>query len=227
MAYDYRNLLRVLWQEQSGGPVLFEPLVDPAICERLIWRRGPQLWDKPERYCDTLLSLRARLEADTVPLDLRRFDLARGACLLAYAAEAVPDTMRVVALCDSAQQQALAEGSACVCAVAGFGPQTGPDKKPFIRMDGTVSSAEQEGAAGYFVRSDVETLLCGRHDVALLGGLGLEWLNRSPPQEIYRRCDALFQSTGNRAFALGSGGLGEQTEYLPFISLLGAYIRSR
>lgn len=227
MANDYRNFLRVLTQERSGSPVLFEPLVDPAICERLIWRRGPQLWDTPAHYADTLLSLRALLEADVLALDLRRFDVNRSARLLAYAAQALPEALRVVALCGGAEQQALAEQAACVCAVAGFGPRTGPDCKPFIRMDGAVREAVREGAAGYFVRSDVEALLACRPDVALLGGLGLDWLNASPPRAIYDRCAALFASTGNRGFALGSGGLGAPTEYLPFISMLGVYIRSR
>ena len=68
-----QNFLAVLENQAPARPTLFEPFVQPALAEQLIWRRGPQLWDTPAHYVDTMVSLRERTQADVVILDARNY----------------------------------------------------------------------------------------------------------------------------------------------------------
>ena len=42
------RFLAALCRNDDARPTLFEPFINRALAEQLIWRRGPQLWDTPE-----------------------------------------------------------------------------------------------------------------------------------------------------------------------------------
>ena len=95
-----------------------------------------------------------------------------------------------------------------------------------IRMDGTPEDAIASGCAGWFAPADAErywTEYSGK--IAVRGGLGAEYLMKTGPVSIQKRCEALNEKTGNIRYALGSGGRLPFENYLELISMLGIYKR--
>ena len=235
MTNNYKHFINILTGKTSADgkntPALFEPLVNQSICEQLIWRKGENLWDTPEHYFDTMYSLRERTKSDVIALDMRRFTAAENQQLLECVTSSLTgnNEIRAVMLCDTDEQIVAAETCEFVCAVGGFGDVRRSKSLPFIRMDGDVTAAIAEGADGYYcTSSDAETVYANHGgNITIIGGLGLNWLNGSSPMDVHARCEALYTLTGNRRFIVASGGLGEETDFLNFISLLSIYIRHR
>lgn len=232
MTNNYKNFLRIFDRKVSSSvchpPVLFEPLINENICEQLIWRRGKNLWDTPENYAETIISLQERTKSDVVIFDMRRFTDGENQILLNYISRNLSDNLKAVMLCETMNQHETAEKSNSVCAIGGFSKSVKPQNLPFIRMDGNIAEAISESANGYYAVSQAETVYEAYGDkIAILGGLGLDWLNGTNPTEVHQRCENLYKLTCNNHYAIGSGGFGGETDFLNFISLLSMYIRYR
>ncbi|MCQ2431566.1 MAG: hypothetical protein MJ175_03060 [Clostridia bacterium] len=219
---SYQNFLSVFAHRPATPPTLFEPFICDPLTEQLIWRRGEQLWDTPEHYADTMVSLRERTQADIVILDARRFCVSTLDRMLAAAEELMPEGVRAVVLCGKQEAVRIAESSPAVCAVGGY-DGCRPRNLPFIRMDRCAEDAYSEGAAGCFISSDAETLLpAWQGKIALLGGLGDRMIEESSPVAIHKRIAELSSAPG---YAVGTGGSISPAGYLSLISLLGGVIR--
>jgi len=234
MTNDYKHFINILAganSDKKNVPALFEPLINKAICEQLIWRKGDNLWDTPQHYLDTMFSLRERTKSDVITLDMRKFSADENQILTDHIASALSenDEIRAVMLCNSNEQVSIAKTSKYVCAIGGFGDVAKPTSHPFIRMDGSIANAIAENADGYYcTSSDAETTYANySNKITIIGGLGLDWLNGSSPMEVHARLESLYALTGNRRYIVASGGFGEETDFLNFISLLSIYIRHR
>ena len=223
MGRDYKNFMRVLLTDEPGEPTLFEPFIHTALAEQLIWRRGEHLWSTPEPYIDTLVSLREQTESDVVVADTRQFG---GTLDLLYRTivKYVDDHLRFVCLCDTKEAAELADRCGGVCAVGCYGDVRAD--KPAILMDGTAEDAVSLGYAGWFAPNRGEEYWDEYGDrIAILGGLGQDYLCKTGPAGIHKRCEKLYSVTENRRYALGSGGCLPNENYLEFISMLGIYKR--
>ena len=220
------NFLSSLRRESGARPTLFEPFIHRALAEQLIWRRGPQLWDTPAHYVDTMVSLRERTQADVIILDARDYCM-HSLFEMLYAAEALtPETSGCVVLCRTQEQVIEAVHSPAVCAIGGY-EDTHPYCVPFIRMDQTVTHAIMEGAHGWFAPSDAESYYAQyENSLSICGGLGANTVSAMEPLEIHRRVQALMDETQNRGYLIGSGGEIAEPSYLSLISMLGIYIRN-
>ena len=219
------NFLTALRREVGARPTLFEPFIHRALAEQLIWRRGPQLWDTPARYVDTMVSLRERTQADVIILDARDYCM-RSIFEMLHAAETLtPSISGCVVLCRSQAQVSECVHSPAVCAIGGY-EDTHPYVLPFIRMDKTVTHAVMEGAHGWYAPSDAEAYYeqYGK-SLSICGGLGADAVSAMEPLAIYRRTQALIDITQNRGYLIGSGGTVAESAYLSLISMLGIYIR--
>lgn len=220
------NFLASLRRESGARPTLFEPFIHRALAEQLIWRRGPQLWDTPAHYVDTMVSLRERTQADVIILDARDYCMRSLFAMLHAAETMTPSTSGCVVLCRTQEQVTECVHSPAVCAIGGY-EDTHPYITPFIRMDKTAEYALSEGADGWFAPSDAEayfekysTLL------SICGGLGADTVAAMEPLAIHRRAQTLFDTTQSCSYLIGSGGEITDTAYLSLISLLGIYIRN-
>lgn len=227
MVPDVHNFLRILTSAEPGPPVLFAPFVSRYLTEQLIWRRGAHLWQTPESYIDTLTSLRERTYADVVIADARLFPeqaQALADCMERFAA----DGIRYVALCDTPEQAAYFDTVDAVCALGLYG-SIRIGYKPVIAMEHTVSQAIEAGCAGWYCQDGaLEDSWDTYHDkIAILGGLGEEWVRDASPAAIHKRAEECFRHTGNARMAIGSGGTLPDDAYLSLISLLGIYRRYR
>ena len=220
------NFLAALRRENGARPTLFEPFIHRALAEQLIWRRGPQLWDTPAHYVDTMVSLRERTQADIIILDAREYCM-RSLFEMLHAAETmIPETSGCVVLCRTQAQVAECAHSPAVCAIGGY-EDTHPYVIPFIRMDKTVTHAVMEGAHGWYAPDHAEDYYAQHgNSLCICGGLGADAVSAMEPLAIYRRVQALIDTTGNRGYLIGSGGEVAEAAYLSLISLLGIYVRS-
>ncbi|MBQ8578321.1 MAG: hypothetical protein IJ449_10230 [Clostridia bacterium] len=225
---DYRHFLAILEnKDEQTAPSLFAPFIDDTLTEQLIWRRGPQLWDTPEHYTDTMISLRERTRADVIILDSRRFCRTECSRMLAAAEEHCPDGAAFVVLCQNPETQRIAESSPVVCAVGGY-EDCCPRTKPFIRMDRTPEEAIAEGAAAWFAPDHAQEYYNRYHDtLTVAAGLGAPWCAESEPLAIHRAAEQMMEHTHNQGWLLGSGGTIPANAYLSLISLLGIYGRYR
>ena len=220
------NFLAVLRRQPDARPTLFEPFIHPRLAEQLIWRRGPQLWDTPAHYVDTMVSLRERTQADVIILDARQYCMRSLFEMLAAAETLTPPTSGCVVLCRTQAQVSECIHSPVVCAVGGY-EDTHPYVKPFIRMDKTAEYALSEDADGWFAPSDAESNFEQYHaSLSICGGLGAETVSAMEPLAIHRRVQSLIDTTQNCGYLIGSGGEIAESAYLSLISLLGIYIRN-
>ncbi|MBP3919601.1 MAG: hypothetical protein J6I50_10595 [Clostridia bacterium] len=224
---DYQHFLSVLEKkEKNPRPTLFEPFINDTLAEQLIWRRGPQLWDTPEHYADTMISLRERTKADVVILDARRFCVSSLSRMLAAAESSLPDGAALVVLCGKKETQRIAETSPAVCAVGGY-EECRPHQMPFIRMDHTPEYALEEHADGWYAKGNAAALFHTWQETPLciVGGLDAAWCATAEPLQIYRSAQKMMAETENCGWMLGSGGEIAAHAYLSLISLLGIYAR--
>lgn len=220
------NFLSVLKRDPTARPTLFEPFIHPTLAEQLIWRRGPQLWDTPAHYADTMVSLRERTQADVIILDARTYCMRSLFELLAAAEKLTPPTSGCVILCRSQEQVAECAHSPVVCAIGGY-EDTHPYCIPFIRMDKTAGHALSESADGWFAPSGAEDLRTRYRDVlTVCGGLGSDAVAAAEPLAIHRRVQAMLDDGSPSSWMIGSGGQIADTAYLSLISMLGIYIRN-
>lgn len=227
MVPDARNFLRILTSTEPGPPVLFAPFVSRYLTEQLIWRRGVHLWQTPESYIDTLTSLRERTYADVVIADARLFTdqmQVLADCMERFSA----DGIRYVALCGTPEQAAYFDTVGAVCALGMYGALR-VGKLPVIAMEHTVSQAIEAGCAGWYCRDGmIEEHWDTCHDkIAIMGGLGEDWVRSASPAAIHKRAEECFRHTANARMAIGSGGMLPDDAYLSLISLLGIYRRYR
>jgi len=217
---------------KPGDPVLFEPFVPVYLTEQLIWRRGEHLWNTIPIYLDTLLSLRERTYADTVIADMRRFGDDTADEMAAEMAKQATEEYRFVALCGSPVQYAAACASAGVCAVGLYDWQSwlrnDAPSLPRIAMDGNCESAIANGFDGWFCPAEGEKYWEQyHHQISILGGLGVSWMQTEEPVTIHNRSEAIFRMTEGAGYLIGSGGEVSREDYLSLISLLGIYRRYR
>ena len=209
---------------REAVPVLFEPFLSRRHAETLIWRRGPQLWDTPAYECATLVSLTERTGSDFVWLDLRN-RTAEDKRALAEAVMTLRETVPFLGfgfLGDSREDVLLAEEAGDAAALWG---DVRSDRLPVIRMDGTIRDAVRRGDSGWFARSGAEEALDEADGkIRILGGLGTDRL--SLPAPLYARVEAL-DDVRRGQWAVGSGGVVGDEEYLGLIAMLGAYARIR
>ena len=209
---------------RRGFPVLFEPFLSRRHAETPIWRRGSRLWDEPSAEVSTLISVTERTGSDFVWIDLRN-RTADAKTALAYEAERNRERFPFLGfgfLCATAEDAALADryGDA-----AALWEDESVRKVPVIRMDGTPEEAAERGDAGWFAENGAEEALERTGGwIRILGGLGTERL--SLPAPLYARTEAIdAQYPG--LWAVGSGGVIGDDEYLGLIAMLGAYARIR
>jgi len=216
----------------SGDPVLFEPLLPTELAEQLIWRRGPHLWNRIASYLETMISLQERTHSDIAIADMRLFREKERQLADVITMQASND-IRFLAICDSPESYTAAASSLGICAVAVYHWQTWLDivpaySPPVIAMDGPCDAAVQAGLAGWFCPENAEFYWEKYHKkIAILGGLGTDWLREAQPTAIHARCERLFSLTAGSHFAIGSGGNLQKDAYLSLISLLGIYNRYR
>ena len=228
MVPDVSNFLRILETDLPGPPVLFAPFISQYLAEQLIWRRGVHPWQTAQSYIDTLTALRERTYADVVIADCRLFG-NDGKCMLADAMkDHAADGLRYVALCGNTEQAAFFDGVDAVCAIGIYGP-IHCGKLPVIAMEHTITEAIAHGCAGWYCRDGLlETHWETHHNaIAVLGGLGEDWVYRASPSAIHKRAEEWFTRSGNVRTAIGSGGMLPDDAYLSLISLLGIYRRFR
>ena len=205
-------------------PVLFEPFLSRRHTETLIWRRGPQLWDTPAHECAALIAATERTGSDFVWIDLRNRTPADKRALANEAAARKADFpfLGFGFLGDSPEDARLAEEAGDAAALWG---DVTSDKLPVIRMDGMLRDAARRGDAGWFAPFGAEEALAeaeGR--IRVLGGLGTDRL--SLPAPLYARIEALDAAFRGQ-WAVGSGGVVAEEDYLGLIAMLGAYARIR
>lgn len=217
--------MRVLTTEDPGEPTLFEPFIEASVAEQLIYRRGEHLWNTPEGYIDTLCSAGEMTDSDVITVNARLWR-GREDELFHTLVERATDTLRFVCICNSKEVAHMADRCGGVCAVAVYGDITA--HKPTIRMDGTAEDALRMGCAGWFAPHDAENYWDEYSDrIAILGGLGEDYLTATGPVSIHRRCEKIYKITDNRRYALGSGGCIPDKQYLKFISMVGIYKQYR
>ncbi len=240
---NYERFLQAIRGIQ-GPPVLFEPFVPVYLAEQLIWRRGKHLWETVSTYLDTLFSLRERTYADVVIADMRTFGDELAPEMGQRMAEVATAEIRFVALCDSPVQLACARSSAGICGAGLYGWErwvhtynkeenlSAGTYFPLIAMDGDCEAAVKAGFDGWFCPANGEDMWQKYYrdadeKIAILGGLGVDWLKNGQPVEIHNRCEEIFRMTGGEGYLIGSGGAVSETDYLSLISLLGVYRRWR
>lgn len=204
----------------------FEPFMDRAMAETLIWRRGSHLWDTPAAYLDTLASCTDRTRSDMLFADLRVFSGSDKECLVAEISAFRQKDSRtgIGVICDCREDVALSENVAdCLCLYG----DTLSEKVPVIRMDGTPEEAIARGESGWFAPDHALTYLAACGDrIRILGGLGAAELCTLKPVAIYDTVAAIAARYPTQ-WACGSGGCIDHAHYLEFISMLGAYGRIR
>lgn len=205
-------------------PVLFEPFLSKRHSETLIWRRGPRLWDTAAHTVQTLVSQTERTRADVLFLDLRPLDEEekREAAREILSARESDPALGFGVIGETREDLGIGEEAADVLCL--FGDLTS-DRLPVIRMDGTPGDAIRRGDCGWFARGDAEEALretAGK--IRICGGLGTDRLGA--PAEVYERVQRLNDACG-ASWAVGSGGVIPEEEYLGLIAMLGAYARVR
>jgi len=206
--------------------VLFEPFLSRMHTETLIWRRGSHLWDTPEQYVATLLSLSERTRADVIFCDMRFYTDAEKPALLRAMENAADTDIGMAVICDNAADLALAENSDAVCSAAVYGNAV-PEHLPVIRMDGSLTDAIARGDAGWYAADRAEAYLReadGR--IRILGGLGRDFVLSGSPVDIYAEVERLAKAYPGQ-WACGSGFEIPNENYLELISVLGAFGRIR
>ena len=205
-------------------PVLFEPFLSRRHAETLIWRRGPQLWDTPRHEIETLISVTERTGSDIVWIDLRGRDSSEKHALALEAAhgrESAP-FLGFGFLGETREDVRIAEEAGDALCL--WGEETS-DRLPVIRMDGGIEEAVRRGDSGWFAESGAEdALLESRGRIRILGGLGTGQL--SSPAPLYSRVETL-DAAHRGEWAVGSGGVVGEEDYLGLIAMLGAYARIR
>ena len=209
---------------REAVPVLFEPFLSRRHTETLIWRRGPRLWDTPEHEIATLVAATERTGSDFVWIDLRNRTRDEKRALAEEAAARRGDYpfLGFGFLGDLQEDVRFSEEAGDAAALWG---DIQSETLPVIRMDGGIREAIDRGDAGWFARSGAEEALeeaGGR--IRILGGLGTERL--SLPAPLYARVETLDGAFRGQ-WAVGSGGIVGDEEYLGLIAMLGAYVRIR
>ena len=138
------------------------------------------------------------------------------------------DGIRYVPLCATPAQARYFDTVEAVCAIGMYG-EIHRGRLPVIAMEHTLSAAIDAGCAGWYCRDGaLERHWDDAHDkIAILGGLGEDWVCATSPAAIHHRAEDCFRHTANVRMAIGSGGMLSDTAYLSLISLLGIYRRYR
>ena len=206
---DYRKFLNIL--EGGQGIPIFEPFPTRKIVTQLIWRGGDELWSTAKRRAETLIEFHRRIVSDVVPIE---------PCKDSGVFEAeLPEGMKFVVISDDPEELESAARNDKVCALATGGQYVDTGKPLIYLSKGRGIKTLDKRFAGVYQRE-----YSGGSDRVILGGIGSEFINCNPPMKIDDRIEALTKS-GLRA--LGTGGFGEDIEYLGFISMLGKYNKLR
>lgn len=205
--------------------VIFEPFVSRTHTETLIWRRGDELWDTPQHYIDTLVSLSERTLSDVIFADMRLYDFGGKRRLLEYISHKDFSPRGFGIITDSSNDIASAEESGADV-IAAYG-DIKSKALPTIRMDGDIENAILLGYDGWYAPDSAKEYLTKYGDkIRVLGGLGVKWVEGSSPMEIYTEVGEIHKQYGS-SWACGSGGEISSDKYLELISLLGAFGRIR
>lgn len=204
---DYRNFLEIL--NGREGITLFEPFPTRKLVTQIIWRGGDELWDRPKRRAETLIEFYRYIGSDVIPIE------PRGAFEMLDAG--LPDKMRFVVISDDPEELEAASKNDKVCALATSGEFVATGK-PLIYLAKERVTDDRRFSGIYSGEIHPET------GIVSLGGMGLDFINREPPLRIYEKVGKI---TKQGVRALGTGGFGEDIEYLGFISMLGKYQKLR
>ena len=213
---NYRNFLALLSGEKHALTI-FEPFPTRQIVTKLIWRGGDELWNTAKRRAETLIGFYEYIKSDVAIIE------PRGELSETLSAE-LPDGMKFVIISDDPDELYRASLDDRVCALATRGEYLRLSK-PLIAI-----SRENESADEAVLRAkDFNAVYTAEKPAndggkILLGGLGSTFINERPPLEIYERVRSCAK---NPRWAVGTGGLGEESEYLGFISMLGIYNKLR
>lgn len=200
---DYRNFLEIL--NGRDGVTLFEPFPTRKLVTQIIWRGGDELWTRPKRRAETLIEFYRYIGSDVVPIE------PRGSFEMLDAG--LPDKMRFVVISDDLEELEAASKNDKVCALATSGEFVAT-RKPLIYLARNCITDDRRFSGIYSGEVHPET------GIPMLGGMGLDFINREPPLRIYEKVGKI---TKQGVRALGTGGFGEDIEYLGFISMLGKY----
>lgn len=208
---DYKNFLRLL-DGAPHTPTIFEPFPPRRIVTQLIWRGGAELWDTQRHRTETLIEFYKYIRSDIVLV------ASNGELDETLSAE-LPEGGKFVIISDDPNELEKAASSEKVCALATYG-EYHAFNKPMICLEREGESLESvlERSKKFSAVHLKKYAHC--HERAILGGVGTDLLNSGKPLEIYER---VYELANNSLWAIGSGGNGEEIEYLGFISMLGGF----
>ncbi len=222
---NYREFIRMLSRE-AGKPTLFEPFPSKNLISKIIWRAGSGLWDSTQNSVSTLISFYNNIGADTavIPAD------ADSISDVLAASEELIEGIKFTIFSDDAEVLATADRHESVCALATKNPLIyGKDyTKPVIFISGrdvilAIENSIERGLAGVYISDNIELLWKRYGDqIALLGGIS-DSIVATTPARIYERVRTLHEMTGGKSYAIGTGFIGADADYLGFISMLYMY----
>ncbi len=211
---DFNNFIAFL-SGKSTKATLFEPKPHRNLVTKLIWRGGDELWDSPKHKCETLVEFYAYIKSDVAIIEPE-------GSLDEMLAVSLKSGMKYVIISDDENELESADKSSEVCALATRGEFVRTEK-PLICIakeneapNETVARYESGSFSAVYIQSDAERYAA---KARVLGGIGTDKLAEGNPLGVYKRVENL----ASLGVAIGSGGTGEDVDYLGFISMLGQY----
>ncbi len=222
---NYREFLRMLSRE-PGCPTLFEPYPSRQLISQTIWRAGNGLWDSTTNNVSTLISFYDNIGADTVIVPANADTIHD----VLEMEKALPGSLKFTVLSDDANVLSIADRHDSVCALATKNAALyGKDyTKPVIFIAGRdvilgIENSIERGLAGVYITENIELLWKRYSDkIALLGGIS-DSIITAAPARIYERVRSIHEMSNGSAYAIGTGFVGADADYLGFISMLYMY----
>ncbi|MBQ7599706.1 MAG: hypothetical protein IJU57_03425 [Clostridia bacterium] len=213
-AFDREKILGLLLQSP------FEPLCSKVLMEHIIFRRGSHIWNDPRRYYEAMSSFSERIGTEIVYANLRKRDrlFADSLSGLYYACGRY--TLGVTK--DHEKDRTFLDQCHVICSNTDA-PYLKEEECINVKIYGDIGQAIEAGFDIYLAQSDCERYLEDCSDrIIIAGGLGLEYLNSTQPNDILKRIRSLRKKYGER-WICGSGDRCTEETYLGFITMLSAF----